>query len=269
MTPDDILKIVTDIALGAGNILLEGFEKPHEHTTKTGSIDIATEADKAAEEYIVGELLKHFSDHHIVGEEGGGQGAPIEEAEYLWFVDPIDGTTNYANHIPHFCTSIALTDTNRVPQVGVIYNPISDETYSAIRGQGATLNGQAIAVTHKEELIQCVLASGFGYDKARNPNNNAKQWADFLVKTRGVRRFGSAALDFAYVASGRFDGYWERSLNPWDVMAGVLLVEEAGGKVTDYRGGDQPQFDEDGRYIASNGHIHEAMIQVIAESYGW
>ncbi len=269
MTPDKILQIVTDIALEAGNILLRRFEQPHEQTTKSASIDIATEADEAAEAYIIGELRKHFPQHHIVGEEGGGQGVPIEEAQHLWFVDPIDGTTNYANGIPHFCTSIALTDADRVPQVGVIYDPMRDEMYRAIRGQGATLNGQPLHVSAKTELLQCVVASGFGYDKATNPNNNADQWSTMMVRTRGIRRFGSAALDLAYVAAGRFDGYWERSLNPWDVMAGVLLVEEAGGRVTDYRGGAEPQYDEDGRYLASNGHIHEAMRAVLAESFGW
>lgn len=269
MAPDDILQIMTEIALEAGNILLRGFEQPHEQTTKSANVDIATEADEAAETYIIAELLKHFPDHHIVGEEGGGQGAPTEEAEFLWFVDPIDGTTNYANTIPHFCTSIALTTKERVPQIGVIYDPMRDEMYRAIRERGATLNGQPLRVSAKTELIQCVVASGFGYDKATNPNNNAPQWSAMLKRTRGVRRFGSAALDLAYVAAGRFDGYWERSLNPWDVMAGVLLVEEAGGRVSDYRGGDQPQFDEDGRYLATNGHIHEAMMQVLAESFGW
>jgi len=269
MTPDDIKLIVTDIALEAGNILLQHFEQPHQHNTKSASIDIATEADHAAEAYIVGELLKHFPDHHFVGEEGGGQGAPIEEAEYLWFVDPIDGTTNYANNIPHFCTSIALTDAAHVPQVGVIYDPMRDEMFQAVRGKGATLNGQSMRVTKKMELIQCVVASGFGYDKATNPNNNAAQWEAMFKRTRGVRRFGSAALDLAYVAAGRFDGYWERSLNPWDVMAGVLLVEEAGGRVSDYSGGNTPHLDEDGRYLATNGHIHQAMIEVLRESYGW
>lgn len=259
--------IVVDIVRDMRQTLREGYATPHEEVTKSSSIDIVTETDKAAEAIIVAALQQHFSEHQIVGEEGGSVGAT--DADYYWYVDPIDGTTNFASGIPHFCTSIALADAEHRPIVGVIYQPLTDELYTATRGGGAFLNGQRIQVSSKGELVQSVLSSGFGYDKHTNPDNNIAQWNAFVTQVRGIRRLGSAALDFAYVAAGRLDGYWEKGLNRWDALAGMLLVQEAGGLVTDYRGGDAPQFDELGRYVASNGALHSDIIDVLVNSYGW
>ncbi len=267
LNPTQILQQATRIAREAGQLLREYSAQNVSRETKSSTIDIVTEADRNAEAYINSELEQLYPAHHIVGEEEGDRGADASTADFVWYVDPLDGTTNYANHIPHYCVSLALTDTQRRPLVGVIYEPTRDDLYSAIRGAGAHLNGEPLHVSATEELLQCVVASGFAYDKHENPDNNVPQWEAFMLKTRGVRRIGSAALDLAYVAAGRFDGYWERSLNPWDALAGMLLVQEAGGTVTDYEGGDAPQFTEDGRYVASNGHIHKAMLAVLRESY--
>lgn len=254
---------VVTIARDAGEILRKHFNTPLAYDTKSTELDIVTAADKEAEAMITDVLLDKFPGHHVVGEEGGGSGAPAEKAHYFWFIDPVDGTTNFANGIPHFCTSIALTDAQRVPLVGVIYDPMRDELYTATQGGGAWLNDQPMHVSQAETLVQSVVASGFPYDKMTNTDNNIKQWGAMMIRTRGIRRFGSAALDFAYVAAGRFDGYWERTLNPWDALAGMLMVHEAGGRVTDYQGGDQPQWDAQGRYVATNSHIHQAMLDVL------
>lgn len=263
------LNTAKTIAIQAGAILMEKYEKPLVHYTKSSSIDIVTEADRETEAYIFAELSRCFPEHHLMGEEGGGQGAPADKAEYHWIVDPLDGTVNFASHIPHFCVSIALCNPNREAYLGVIYEPTRKELYTAIKGEGAFLNDKPLKVTKTDNLLQSVIGSGFAYDKHSNPNDNTAQWAAFIKRVRDLRRMGSAALDLAYVAAGRFDGYWERSLKPWDVAAGVLLVQEAGGKVTDYRGGNTPQWDEDGRYLASNGKIHQAMLDVLKTSYGW
>ena len=222
-----------------------------------------TAADKEAEVYIVRELAKRFPIITSSARKRGGQGAPAGSAPYHWFVDPIDGTVNFASKLPHFCTSIALATPDRQPILGVIYDPTRDELFTAVVGGGAKLNGETLRVTQTAELIDSVIASGFPYDKHSNPDNNLKEWAAFLVKIRGERRFGAAALDFCYVAAGRFDGYWEKNLKPYDAMAGMLLVREAGGTVTDYRGGANPQHAAEGRYVASNGRIHDAMLRVL------
>lgn len=263
MQLNNILNDVTAIARGAGEIIMRHFAAPIPTTLKSSRIDIVTAADTEAEAFIVRELLKKFPDHHIVGKKGGGQGAPAGSAPYHWFVDPIDGTVNFASKLPHFCTSIALTTPDRQPLVGVIYDPTRRELFTAIRGGGAYLNGQPLRVTQTAELLDAVVTSGFPYDKHTNPDNNLKEWAAFLVRIRGERRLGSAALDLAYLAAGRLDGYWEKDLKPWDAMAGVLMVLEAGGTVTDYQGEPNPQRQDRGRYVASNGRIHAEMLQVL------
>jgi myo-inositol-1(or 4)-monophosphatase len=229
---------------------------------KSSTIDLVTEADTAVEAYLVEALLELTPDGHIVGEEGGAQGQPLERASHRWVVDPIDGTTNFASRIPHFCVSIALVDADDQPLLGVVVDPMRDEVFAAAQGHGAWLNGRRLRVSATEALIDAVLASGFPYDKHTASENNAARWTAFMLRSRGVRRFGSAALDLCYVASGRFDGYWEHSLKPWDALAGVLLVREAGGTVTDYQGGHDRHM-PGGYYVASNGHIHAAMLDVL------
>lgn len=259
----EILDIVATIARSAGEIVMRHFAAPIPTTAKTSRIDIVTAADRDAEAFIVRELMQRFPADHIVGEEGGGQGAPAASAPRHWFVDPIDGTVNFASKLPHFCTSIALATPDRQPLLGVIFDPTRTELFFATRGGGAFLNGRPIRVTSTSELIDAVITSGFPYDKHTNPDNNLKEWTAFTLKIRGERRLGSAALDLSYVAAGRLDGYWEKDLKPYDVMAGLLLVREAGGMVTDYAGGTNPQHQDRGRYVASNGRLHPAMLQLL------
>lgn len=261
-----VLEEVVAIIRGAGSIVMRHYAAPIPTTSKSSRIDIVTEADEEAEKYIVRELLARHPDHHIVGEEGGGQGAAAGSAPYHWFVDPIDGTVNFASKLPIFSTSIALTTPDHQPVLGAVYDPTRDELFTAIRGEGAHLNGRPLAVTDTAELIDSVISTGFPYDKQTNPDNNLKEWAAFLVRIRGERRLGSAALDLCYVGAGRLDGFWEKDLKPWDAMAGMLVVREAGGRVTDYAGGEYPQRTYRGRYIASNGPLHEAMLRVVQEA---
>jgi myo-inositol-1(or 4)-monophosphatase len=252
------------IARGAGEIILRHYAAPIPTTSKSSRIDIVTAADTAAEAYIVAALQQRFPTHHLVGEEGGGQGAPAAGAPHHWYVDPIDGTVNFASKLPHFCTSIGLATPDREPLLGVIFDPTRNELFTAIRGGGAHLNGQPIQVSHTAELIDAVVTTGFPYDKHTNPDNNLRQFTAFLKKIRGERRLGSAALDLCYVASGRMDGYWEQDLKPWDVMAGLLMVREARGLVTDYAGGATPQRADRCQLVASNGRLHGQMLEVLA-----
>lgn len=259
---------ISTIIREAGEIALRHFAAPIPTWTKTSRIDIVTAADREVEEHVVAGLLRRFPAHHVVGEEGGGQGAARETAEYHWYVDPIDGTVNFASKLPHFCTSIALTTADRQPLLGVVYDPSRRELFTAVRGEGAFLNGQRLAVSGTAELVDAVITSGFPYDKHTNPDNNLREWSAFLTRIRGERRFGSAALDLCYVAAGRLDGYWEKDLKPYDAMAGLLFVREAGGRVTGYRGEPEPQLEDRGRYVASNGRLHDAMLAVLAEAAG-
>jgi myo-inositol-1(or 4)-monophosphatase len=264
LLPAELLPLVSALAEKAGEIALRHFAAPIPTTSKTSRIDIVTAADTEVEAFLVGELSRLFPEHHIVGEEGGGQGAPAAGAEHHWFVDPIDGTVNFASKLPHFCTSIALATAGREPLLGVVYDPTRRELFAATRGGGATLNGRALGVTSTAELVDAVITSGFPYDRHTNPDNNLREWAAFVTRIRGERRLGSAALDLCYVGAGRLDGYWEKDLKPYDVMAGMLVAREAGGVVTDYAGGEWPQREERGRYVASNWHLHAQMLAVLA-----
>lgn len=263
LAPEQILDDISAIARDAGEIALRHFGAPVSTAVKGTRSDIVTVADTAAEAQIVRELLRRFPGHHIVGEEGGGQGAPPASAPYHWYVDPIDGTVNFAGGLPHFCTSIALATPDRQPLLGVVYDPTRRELFTAVAGQGSRLNGRPVRVTATAELTDAVVSSGFPYDKHTNSDNNLKEWAAFLLRIRGERRLGAAALDLCYVAAGRLDGYWEKDLKTWDAMAGLLLVREAGGTVTDYQGGPNPQRLDRGRYVASNGKIHAEMLAVL------
>jgi myo-inositol-1(or 4)-monophosphatase len=263
-----ILDDVSSIARQAGEIVMRHFAAPTPTETKTSRIDVVTAADREVEAYVVAELARRFPDHHIVGEERGGQGAPHEGARHHWYVDPIDGTVSFASKLPHFCTSIALTTADRQPLLGVVYDPTRRELFSAVRGGGAFLDGRPLRVSGTAELVDAVVASGFPYDKHTNPDNNLREWAAFITRVRGERRLGSAALDLCYVAAGRLDGYWEKDLKPYDTMAGLLIAREAGGRVTGYRGEPEPQLADRGRYVASNGLLHAAMLEVLREAAG-
>ena len=257
---------VITLARQAGANIMEYFGAPIQQTTKSSATDIVTTADGATEKLIVADLLKHYPDHHIVGEEGGGQGADPETADYFWHVDPIDGTTNFAGHIPYISTSIGLTDRDLNPLVGVVYNPNSGELFSAIKDQGAWCNGQSIHVSDIQDLGDAVLVTGFPYHKWTTEDNNLKEWERFVLCTRSVRCMGSAALDACYVAAGRFEGYWERYINSWDIAAGVLIVQEAGGQVTNYHGETPVGLLGKREILMTNGHVHQAMVKVLVKS---
>ena len=183
-------------------------------------------------------------------------------AEYAWYVDPIDGTTNFASNLPFFSVSIALAGRDLVPLVGVVYNPVYGEMFSAARGFGATFNGRPIHVTGTAELSRAVLSTGFSYDRHTAAYNNLAQWEAMLMEARDMRRFGSAALDLAFVAAGRLDGYWERPLHSWDCLAGLLLVEEAGGQTSDYSGGKANLY-SGAEVVATNGLLHDRVLAVL------
>ena len=265
MTAVDFPAFVDQLATISGEAILPFFRTSIGAHDKSGGagFDPVTEADRAGELVMRQLIRQNFPAHGILGEEFG---ASATDAEYVWVLDPIDGTVNFAAKLPHFCTSIALATPDRRPVLGVIYDPTRDELFSAVRGGGAFLNGRPLRVTGIAELSDAVVSTGFPYDKHTNPDNNAREWTEFLKHIRGERRLGSAALDLAYVAAARLDGYWEKDLKPYDAMAGVLLVEEAGGRVSDYTGAPDPQRADRGRYVASNGLIHEAMLRVLGST---
>ena len=223
-----------------------------------GETDLVTEVDHACERLIVATLRDVYPDHDILAEEETRQ---LSSARCRWIIDPLDGTTNYAHGYPWFCVSIALEVDGDVC-LGVIYQPVMDELFTAVRGAGAFLNGRPIRVSQRRPLKQCLLATGFPYDRTPDNENNFDQFHAFQFAARAVRRAGAAALDLASVAAGRLDGYWEMKLKPWDVAAGQLLVAEAGGRVTGYDGAPFSSYNH--RVVASNGLIHDEMIAVLA-----
>lgn len=227
------LAYIENLARQAGAILRAGYNKEHQVGYK-GVIDLVTEIDHQSEKFLLGEIQKDFPDHHIFSEESGViQG----NDEHIWYIDPLDGTVNYAHHIPIFCVSIAYAFHSDLT-LGVVYDPMRDEMFLAQRGQGASLNGKPLHVSSVTELQRSLLVTGFPYTAWNTPQDNFDNFAKFGKLTQGVRRLGSAALDLCYVAAGRFDGFWEMSLHPWDVAAGGLICEEAGARVTDIQGGE-------------------------------
>jgi myo-inositol-1(or 4)-monophosphatase len=237
--------------LAAGVILQDYFGNLEAVEEKGRPGDLVTEADKAAEAEILKVLHRHVPDHDILTEESGSVGNV--GSIYRWAIDPLDGTTNYAHQYPVSAVSVGLT-IDGTPQVGVIYDPFRQELFRAARGLGATRNRRPIRVSETAELSKSLLVTGFAYDRRQTTDNNYAEFCYFSHLTQGVRRSGSAALDLAYVACGRFDGFWERGLSPWDMTAGIILVEEAGGKVTAYDG--SPFQMESGRILATNSQIH-------------
>lgn len=254
------LEVAVDVAREAGQILREEMERPPSIAYK-GDFDLVTQADRRSEALIVSRLQQHFPDHAVAAEEGTGKDTA---SEYRWHVDPLDGTTNFAHAYPCFCVSMALARRNEL-LLGVIYNPIYNELFTAVRGEGATFNGKKIHCSKIDALRNSLLCTGFPNHNRRGHPNFHYYW-DFTLRSHGVRRDGSAALDLAFVALGRFDGFWEFGLNPWDTAAGVILVEEAGGKVTDMQG--QPYVLGGPSILASNGFIHSEMLRVAAELSG-
>lgn len=254
------LAVAVEAALAAGRLQRHYFRGDLK-IEKKGIIDLVTEADLAVEQDIRERLARHFPTHTVLGEEAA-QSAPTGASPYRWIVDPIDGTTNFAHGLPLFCVSIALEVDGRV-EVGVVHVPMLDELFTAERGMGARLNGRRLSVTHESSLIDSLLVTGFPPQAADRRGEQLAVFGEFLGRARAVRRLGSAALDLAFVAAGRFDGFWEHSLHAWDVAAGALLVEEAGGRVTDFSGGAFDNFG--GQLLASNGRIHAELVDVLGD----
>ena len=234
------------------------FGKLEDITEKGRPGDLITEADRASEETVLQVIHRHLPDHAILAEESGAQGN--QDAEYLWAIDPLDGTTNYAHQYPFFAVSVALLIHGQ-PQVGVVFNPLLQELFRAAKGLGATRNRRSIRVSQTRELANSLLVTGFAYDRRETSDNNYAEFCHLTHLTQGVRRGGSASVDLAYVACGKLDGYWERGLSPWDLAAGIVLVEEAGGKVTAYDG--SPLVLKSGRILATNGHLHSALSDTL------
>lgn len=251
------LQVAVETAQQAGALLLDEFEKPRQHEYKSGA-DIVTAADRRSETFIVERLRTFFPQHAIVAEESGRREA---NSDYCWYVDPLDGTTNFAHRYPVFCVSLALAAGDEI-LVGVVHDPVRGETFHGARGEGAWLNQKRIQVSPTERLAESLLATGFPTRK-RHESLNILYYQRFTLLSHGVRRAGSAALDLCSVACARYDGFWEFDLKPWDVAAGLLLVREAGGVVTDFSG--IPYKLGGNKIAASNGLIHTELQQVFAE----
>ncbi|HEY3357358.1 MAG TPA: inositol monophosphatase family protein [Polyangia bacterium] len=255
----DDLALCRALAGEAAAILREGHGRAQPIELK-GPVDLVTEYDRRVEALIVRRLRAADPQARIVGEEGGAQGSA--GAERVWYVDPLDGTTNFAHGLPIFSVSIALYVAGE-PRCGLVHAPALGWEFAASRGGGATLNGDAIRVSATATLDGALLVTGFPYDRRTTSELNLDNFGAFVRRTQGVRRLGSAALDLCFVARGWLDGYWERKLHPWDVAAGALIAAEAGARLTDLAGG--PPHVEQGEIVASNGRIHDAMLAVLAD----
>lgn len=254
MKPTPWQSFMLRVAKEGGDVLMRYFHRPHRIEVKKGA-GIVTEADKAAEKVILQRISRKFPESSIITEESG----EYRRSDSLcWVIDPLDGTSNYAHGFPWFCVSIGLYEDGK-PVAGVVYHPILNEMFYAERGRGAYLNGKRIRVSKAKRLDESLLATGFYYSKGKELQKDVEAFGRMNEAALGVRRPGSAALDLAFVACGRFDGFWERGLSPWDVAAGFLLVTEAGGTLSDYRGKTTSIFGKE--VIASNGHLHTPMVK--------
>ncbi len=258
-TPTPTLEDIKRLARQAGAILRRGYEQKHQIDYK-GEINPVTEIDRQSEAFILSEIARRFPGHRILAEESGTQAG---SADHLWIIDPLDGTVNYAHGIPIFCVSIAYLHQGKL-QLAAIYEPMRDECFAAERGRGAWRNEQPIHASRASDLLHSLLVTGFPYDVRTTAANNLDNYAKFALRSQGVRRLGSAALDLCYVACGRFDGYWELSLEPWDVAAGVLIAREAGAAVTTAEGGADPVQPPCSVLAAAPG-IHAEMLRLLHE----
>ena len=252
-----MLQVAIEAAREAGKLLKQSVGKIKTIEQKGGhDRNLVTEVDKKSEEIIVQIIKKRYPNHEILAEERGSQG----KSKTKWIIDPLDGTTNFTHSLPVFCVSIGVEHEGEMV-CGVIYDPNFDEMFSAEKGKGAFLNGKRIHVSQTPTLNKSLLVTGFPYNIVENPNNAVERFVNFLMKAQAVRRMGSAAIDLAYVACGRYDGFWEVALNPWDMAAGVLLVEEAGGKVSSFSGGKFDLYNSE--ILASNGVVQEEMLKAL------
>src|ERR1044071_3217230 len=253
------LKVAVDAAHDSGNLIRANWQKPQIIDFK-GAIDLVTSVDRESECRIVERLRDEFPDHSILAEE---ETAIAGDSDYRWIIDPLDGTTNFAHGYPQFCISIALEFQNEV-QMGLVYNPLNEEAFSAIRGRGTMLNERPIRVSSVPALDTALLGTGFPYDRREKSDYYLSFFHAFMMRCQGIRRTGSAALDLCYVACGRLDGFWELKLKPWDIAAGSLIVTEAGGRLSNFTGGE---FSISGHEtLASNGLIHDEMRRIASET---
>jgi myo-inositol-1(or 4)-monophosphatase len=253
-----LLATAVEAVMRAGEVQMEHFGQAF-RIDKKGAIDLVTEIDIKIERGFRTMIAERFPEHEVLGEEFGGETGD-RVPRFCWVFDPIDGTTNYAHGLPIFCSSLAL-EIDGEPVVAAIYDPTRRELFTAERGQGAWLNGAPLRVSAAATLIDSLLVTGFHYDVQKDPGEVMGLFAAFISQARAVRRLGSAALDLCYVAAGRFDGFWERKLKPWDVAAGALIVAEAGGQVSAMSGGRYGS--REGSVLASNGLIHDQMLETI------
>ncbi|MBI5835677.1 MAG: inositol monophosphatase [Candidatus Eisenbacteria bacterium] len=257
-----MLRVAVEAARAGGAVLRRRFGSPQRYSKK-GAIDLVTATDLASEAAILSVVRRRFPDHEILAEESGRHAARGNSPPYRWVIDPLDGTTNFAHGYPFVCTSVAVVRDGRA-LAGAVLDPVRDELFSAALGQGARCNGRRIRVSAVRRLREALLVTGFPYDVFIRSRRVVREFELFLPRVQGVRRDGSAALNLCYVACGRFDGFWELRLHPWDVAAGSLIAAEAGARVTDYSGG---RYDLSGREtIASNGLLHAAMKRVLRDA---
>jgi myo-inositol-1(or 4)-monophosphatase len=255
----EFAEFARSLAREAGSLLREKLTG-HNPVYHKGDIDLVTEADQMSEELILARIASRYPEHGVLSEESAEKN---ERAAMRWIVDPLDGTTNFAHGFPFFCVSLALEREGTVV-LGVVYDPVRDELFSACRGEGAFLNGKKLSVSSVKDLSASLLATGFPYDIRVSPDNNLNYFNALIVRAQAIRRPGAAALDLAYLAAGRLDGFWELKLKPWDTAAGCLLVAEAGGVVSDLQGGAW-KLTSPG-LIGSNGWIHGQMLDVIEKA---
>lgn len=253
-----MLNFAIETARDAGHLLLEKFDR-NIKVSKKGDINLVTEADIASEALIIERIRSYYPKHSILAEESGTTNVAGDDNKWKWIIDPLDGTTNYAHGYPCFCVTIALEHNGEVV-IGVTFDPTRNELFAAERNHGASLNNKPMRVSRTEDLADALIVTGFPYDFKKRPHFE-RHFTEFLLNSRGVRRDGSAAIDMAYVAGGRFDGFWEEGLNPWDMAAGVLLIEEAGGQISGYDGSKFGIYTPP--IVASNGLIHSQMLNVL------
>jgi myo-inositol-1(or 4)-monophosphatase len=259
MASTPMLHDVERLARQAGGILARGYEQEHRIDYK-GEIDLVTEIDRRSEDFLVGELRRSYPDHQILAEEGGGRDGGRDQ----WYIDPLDGTVNYAHGIPFFCVSIAYAAQGEL-SLAAVYDPLRDEMFTAERGKGAWLNGRTIKPALETELSHALLVTGFPYDVKKKKDNNLDHFVRLTMLAQGVRRLGSAALDLCYVAAGRFDGYWELSLQPWDLAAGALIAREAGATVTSVKG-EPHLFASPYSVLAAAPGVHAELLRILSFS---
>ena len=254
---EELLNLARDAALEAGALLKNGYNHPHCIDYK-GTVDLVTEMDRASEKLIIDKIKNRYPHHRFHAEESAG--GEIPQAEYLWFIDPLDGTTNYAHNLPIFSVTLALRYQGEIV-LGAINPPLLGEFYWAVKGRGAFRNEEAIKVSLETRLEHALLGTGIPYDIRENPERILDNFGRFSLASQGVRRPGTASIDLAYLACGRYDGFWEEGLKPWDVASGILLIEEAGGKISGFNGEPYQMGQRD--FLASNGFLHGEMLNSI------